>query len=249
MIKVYPSSLALVPWSLNSKLEQFYRDPNLFRLAHRGDIKTFEVRIAANRDVKPYKGRVEEQIIVDPIMIGKFLDQLDLDNNPTLEHTLNGAQEFPSNDNNQNSDDDSLSSLSSKVPSLASSSEDSDSDGPDDGNNPLPVINNGGSSNETFDDPSLPSTNLSASNSSVSQNSSDISSTDNIHSFGSGISLKSEQSMFDTEGIYDPHREREIFQYSSARRHLDSVDNHLRSTERLLKLIACLLYTSPSPRD
>ena len=156
VIKVYQSSLALVPWSLNSKLEQFYRDPNLFRLAHRGDLKTFEVRIAANRDVKPYKGRIDTHLIVDPIMIGKFLDELDLDNNPDLTHILTG-HDAPSHLDNHESDTNSFSETSSLVsPSVSSSDSDSsDSDGHDDGAHPNPILDDGRDSNNTIDDPHI----------------------------------------------------------------------------------------------
>lgn len=84
IIKVYNTSLALVPWSLNPQLEHFYRDPNLFRLLHRGDVPTFRVQIAAFKDCKPYRGPTVNQPIVDPIILAQFLDNLELDNQPEL---------------------------------------------------------------------------------------------------------------------------------------------------------------------
>jgi len=121
IIKVYQTSLAVVPWSLNSKLEQFYRDANLFRIAHRGDTKTFEVRITAIKDVKPYKGPIDTQIIVDPIMLHKFLDQLDLDNERELYSVLRPDKKVSQSHDH---DDDSSDSDSSS----------SDDDGHDGGN-------------------------------------------------------------------------------------------------------------------
>ena len=84
IIRVYESSVAVVPWSFNSKLEEFYRDPNLFRLAHRGDVKSFEVKITAIQNTKPYKGPIEVQQIIDPMKLNKFLADLDLDNQKIL---------------------------------------------------------------------------------------------------------------------------------------------------------------------
>ncbi|HEY7535653.1 MAG TPA: transposase family protein, partial [Thermodesulfobacteriota bacterium] len=79
IIKVYPASLALVPWSVNSKLESFYKDPDLFRIVHRGDVSPFKVQISAIKDCKPYKGTIDNQIVVDPILISNFLDSLEVD--------------------------------------------------------------------------------------------------------------------------------------------------------------------------
>ena len=240
VIKVYQSSLALVPWSLNSKLEQFYRDPNLFRLAHRGDLKTFEVRIAANRDVKPYKGRIDTQIIVDPIMIGKFLDTLDLDNNPDLSHVLtshNASDDLEGH----NSEVESLSDLSSEASPFVSSSdsESSDSDGPSDGDHPLPILDDGRDSNNTIVDPSLPESSVETSND-ASHHSSGAgnNSWDSLFGLESLFrTLQSEASSLESE-IDEADFQRNLLQYFDIKKETDSVDNHLRSVKRLLKLAA-----------
>ena len=41
VIKAYTSSLIVVPWTEISRLDEYYRDPNIFRLIHRGDIRPF----------------------------------------------------------------------------------------------------------------------------------------------------------------------------------------------------------------
>jgi hypothetical protein len=84
IIKVYPASLVVVPWTENARLEDYYRDPDLFRYIHRGDIKPFHTRQVAVRDCKPYKAETEEQKVIDPIILDQFLSKLNLDNNEEI---------------------------------------------------------------------------------------------------------------------------------------------------------------------
>ena len=84
IIKVYPSSLVVVPWTENARLEEYYKDPDLFRYVHRGDIRPFHSRQVAVKDCKPYRAAVEEQLVVDPIVLNKFLAHLGLDSNNEL---------------------------------------------------------------------------------------------------------------------------------------------------------------------
>ena len=84
IIKVYPSSLVVVPWTENARLEEYYKDPNLFRYMHRGDIKPFYTKQVAVGNCKPYKARVIRQKIVDPIVLSKFLTNLNLADNDEL---------------------------------------------------------------------------------------------------------------------------------------------------------------------
>ncbi len=58
IIKVYPSSLVVVPWTENARLEEYYKDPDLFRYVHRGDIRPFHSRQVAVKDCKPYRAAV-----------------------------------------------------------------------------------------------------------------------------------------------------------------------------------------------
>ena len=44
VLKSYMSSLIVIPWTENSRLEEYNKDPDLFRLMHRGDIKPFHTR-------------------------------------------------------------------------------------------------------------------------------------------------------------------------------------------------------------
>jgi hypothetical protein len=80
VIKVYLSSLIVVPWTQNARLEEYYRDPNVFRLMHRGDIKPFHTRQVSVRHCKPFKGQIRAEEIVDPIMLSRFLDDLGVKN-------------------------------------------------------------------------------------------------------------------------------------------------------------------------
>jgi len=84
IIKVYPSSLVVVPWMENARLEEYYKDPNLFRYMHRGDLKPFYTKQVAVRDCKPYRAMVRRQDVVDPIVLNKFLTNLRLADNDEL---------------------------------------------------------------------------------------------------------------------------------------------------------------------
>jgi hypothetical protein len=80
VIKVYMSSLIVVPWTQNARLEEYYRDPNVFRLMHRGDIKPFHTRQVSVKHCKPFKGDIKTEEIIDPIMLSRFLDDLGVNN-------------------------------------------------------------------------------------------------------------------------------------------------------------------------
>ena len=80
VIKVYTSSLIVVPWTQNARLEEYYRDPNVFRLMHRGDIKPFHTRQVSVKHCKPFKGEIKAEEIIDPIMLSRFLDDLGVNN-------------------------------------------------------------------------------------------------------------------------------------------------------------------------
>ena len=84
VIKAYLSSLIVVPWTQNARLEEYYRDPNVFRLIHRGDIKPFHTRQVAVKHCKPFKGDINTEEIVDPIMLSRFLDDLGVNNDSEI---------------------------------------------------------------------------------------------------------------------------------------------------------------------
>ena len=84
VIKAYTSSLIVIPWTENSRLEDYYKDPNVFRLMHRGDIKPFYTRQVAVKNCKPFRGKMETEQIIDPIMLTRFLDMLGVDSNEEI---------------------------------------------------------------------------------------------------------------------------------------------------------------------
>jgi hypothetical protein len=84
VIKAYPLSLVVIPWTENSRLEEYYKDPDLFRYMHRGSIRPFHTRQVSVKDCKPYKAATTEQKVVDPIVLDKFLKNLNLDKNDEL---------------------------------------------------------------------------------------------------------------------------------------------------------------------
>jgi len=84
VIKVYVSSLIVVPWTQNARLEEYYRDPNVFRLMHRGDIKPFHTKQVSVKHCKPFKGDIEAEEIIDPIMLSRFLDDLGVNNDAEI---------------------------------------------------------------------------------------------------------------------------------------------------------------------
>jgi hypothetical protein len=79
VLKAYLSSLIVIPWTENSRMEQYYKDPDIFRLIHRGDIKPFHTRQVATKHCKPFRGDVNSDQIIDPIMLNKFLHSLNVD--------------------------------------------------------------------------------------------------------------------------------------------------------------------------
>ncbi len=79
VIKVYTSSLIVVPWTENSRLDEYYKEPDLFRLMHRGDIKPFHTRQVSVKHCKPFHGKIETEDIVDPILLTRFLDSMGVD--------------------------------------------------------------------------------------------------------------------------------------------------------------------------
>ena len=111
VIKAYTSSLILVPWSENSRLEEYYKDPNLFRLMHRGDIRPFQTRQAAVKHCKPFRGKLDAEEIIDPIMLTRFLDMLGVDSQEDLLSVIDprvgpGPPASNSNDTDPSSLDD-----------------------------------------------------------------------------------------------------------------------------------------------
>jgi hypothetical protein len=78
------SSLIVVPWTENSRLEEYNKDPDLFRLMHRGDIKPFHTRQVSVKHCKPFHGNIEAENVVDPIMLTRFLDALGIDNSDEI---------------------------------------------------------------------------------------------------------------------------------------------------------------------
>ena len=84
VIKAYTSSLIVVPWTENSRLDEYYRDPDVFRLIHRGDIKPFYTRQVAVKHCKPFRGKIDSEQIIDPIMLTRFLDALGVDSQDDL---------------------------------------------------------------------------------------------------------------------------------------------------------------------
>ena len=84
VIKAYIASLVVVPWTENSRLENYYKDPDIFRLMHRGDIKPFYTRQVAVKHCKPFKGQIKSEEIIDPIMLTRFLDMLGVDSKDEL---------------------------------------------------------------------------------------------------------------------------------------------------------------------
>jgi len=126
IIKVYPSSVIVVPWSECSKLDEHNRKPDLLRLMNRGDIRPFHPRMVSIKHCKPFHG--EKQLtenIVDPVMLSKFLDDLEVSYEGDLESVIDSH--------------DSLSTIDSEVdripklnptPRKKPKDNDSDSSGP-----------------------------------------------------------------------------------------------------------------------
>jgi hypothetical protein len=153
IIKVYPSSLVVVPWTENARLEEYYKDPNLFRYMHRGDIKPFYTKQVSARDCKPYRAVVKRQDVVDPIVLNKFLTNLRLADNDELL----SARDIELEDNSSRESYDSRTNIRSNQKWQHSSnnrkdSESEFSDSDDSGPDQNPVQNN----YELIGNPALP---------------------------------------------------------------------------------------------
>jgi len=107
VLKVYTSSLVVIPWTENSRLEEYYKDPNAFRLMHRGDIRPFYTRMVSTKYCKPFRGKMEIQHIIDPIMMKEFLDTLGVDSNDEIlsEHDPRANSGYHSDESGDESSD------------------------------------------------------------------------------------------------------------------------------------------------
>ena len=85
VIKAYPSSLAVVPWSENARFEQHLRNRDMRKLITRGDVKPFHVRMVSVKHCKPYRGDVNPSVdVIDPVILHRFLDKLDVNSNDEI---------------------------------------------------------------------------------------------------------------------------------------------------------------------
>ena len=105
VLKSYVSSLIVIPWTENSRLEEYNKDPDLFRLMHRGDIKPFHTRQVSVKHCKPFHGKLETEDIIDPIMLTRFLDALGVDNNDEILSEIDQGSGSSSSDSSRPSDD------------------------------------------------------------------------------------------------------------------------------------------------
>ncbi len=105
VLKSYMSSLIVIPWTENSRLEEYNKDPNLFRLMHRGDIKPFHTRQVSVKHCKPFHGKLETEDIIDPIMLTRFLDTLGIDNSDEILSEIDRSSNSDSSYSSRPSDD------------------------------------------------------------------------------------------------------------------------------------------------
>ena len=79
-------------WTENSRLDEYYRDPNIFRLIHRGDIRPFYTRQVSVKHCKPFKGKIDSEEIIDPIMLDRFLNAMGVDSQDELISEIDSHQ-------------------------------------------------------------------------------------------------------------------------------------------------------------
>ena len=113
VIKVYYSSVVVVPWTQNARLDEYYKDPNLFRLMHRGDIRPFHVTIVSVQNCKPFKGDIYTEEVIDPIMLSRFLDDLGIENGTDIISVIDSDDTIISTGVNSDSTTTSTTSSSS----------------------------------------------------------------------------------------------------------------------------------------
>ena len=85
IIKVYESSLILVPWDEVNAYEKYLKKPDVLRLQNRGDVRPFHTIMASMKHCKPYVGKVEKhEDVIDPIILHQFLEALDVNSNDEI---------------------------------------------------------------------------------------------------------------------------------------------------------------------
>ena len=88
VIEVYPASLVVIPWSEGKSYELYKRQPDLFRLRHRADIRMFHPIQVSVAHCKPYKGPIDHRVIWTDDMLKEFLQLLDADCNSDLQSIM-----------------------------------------------------------------------------------------------------------------------------------------------------------------
>jgi hypothetical protein len=95
----------VVPCTENDKLDEYYKDPNVFQLLHRGDIKPFHTRQVAVKHCKPFNGDIKSEHVIDPIMLTRFLNMLGVDSQDDLLSEIDpNRRDVSVSDSNHSSD-------------------------------------------------------------------------------------------------------------------------------------------------
>ena len=138
VIKAYTSSLIVVPWTENERLDDYYKDPNAFRLLHRGDIRPFYTRQVAVKHCKPFKGDIKSEQIVDPIMLTRFLNMLGVNSEEDILSEIDPDRMDISSDDSINSHDSRPPPPERRTPPGSPNGDLSESDDSDDDLPPYP---------------------------------------------------------------------------------------------------------------
>ena len=78
IIKVYPSSLIVIPWSEGKLFEKYKSDPRVLNIFGKGQIRAFHPQIVSIKHCKPFRKLSSNEHIVDPLVLKDFLDQVDI---------------------------------------------------------------------------------------------------------------------------------------------------------------------------
>ena len=110
VVTVYPASLVVIPWSEGKSYELYRRQPDLFRLRHRADIRMFHTIQVSVAQCKPYKGLVDHRVLWNEETLKEFLQLLEADCDDDLQSIMvpseSGSTATSMSDFLSSSDDD-----------------------------------------------------------------------------------------------------------------------------------------------
>jgi len=139
VIKTYPKSLVVVPWTERKEVDGLIGPPPLFELPNRVNVEPFKARIVNVSHCKPFRGEPDKEIISDA-HLKEFLKMLESDNVSSLSSTVTSRDDDEPHQTESFDDFDSSSdsSLPDSDTDSSTSVESADDESSDDDDAPGP---------------------------------------------------------------------------------------------------------------